>query len=269
MDQARIEQLLRMAHEIETLEAEAAMRPDFTSVAKPAMFTDDEIVDIDAAAASLSFAREVERRRLLQKASASEAAKGRRWRATVAGAAVLLLGAIAFRQVSPLSGTPRAWTSPLASARGGATSAAADVIGGAAAAASELSCASALPTFGSRIIAMALDSDSECSCSQTVLHRWDSPDAIDSVSRAELLRIGLESSCVTEPQRILVVVVSGPVEDLPASDEAIAALARCVDQTAQDDGVGYLGQDEADYAASAISCLGGGLTVHTVSMLNR
>ena len=56
---------------------------------------------------------ERERRRRIRLEAEKDVARGRRWRATVAGAAVLLLGAIAFRQVSPLSGTPRAWTSQI------------------------------------------------------------------------------------------------------------------------------------------------------------
>lgn len=264
MDKARIEQLLRMAHEIETLEAEAAMRPDFSSASSVPSFD-----DVDGAVESLSFTRAAERREQMRREAARDAAKGRRWRGVVAGAAVLLLAAVAFRQVAPLGETPKAWTTPVAVGGGASEGGIVDLIERRPDLSSDVSCASVVPAFGSRIIAMALDSDSECSCSQTVFHRWDSPEAIESVTRADLLRIGFESSCVTEPQRILVVAVSGPIDDLPASDEAIAALAHCVDLTAQDDGVGYLGQDEADYAASAMSCIGRGLTVHTVTLLTR
>lgn len=122
----------------------------------------------------------------------------------------------------------------------------------------------------SRIIAFSLDSDSHCACSQTVLHAWTGGRSISEVTRAELLELGLETSCITTPDRIMVVAVSGPVDDLPTTDEQVVELARCVDLNPSDDGlIEYLGHDEGKYAAAAMSCLTSGLQVEVVTLLSK
>ena len=122
----------------------------------------------------------------------------------------------------------------------------------------------------SRIIAFSLDSDSYCACSQTVLHAWTGGRGLSEVTRAELLELGFETSCITTPDRIMVVAVSGPVDELPTTDEQVIELARCVDLNPSDDGlIEYLGHDEGKYAAAAMSCLASGLQVKVVTLLAR
>jgi hypothetical protein len=286
MDRERIETLLRMAHEIERLESEAAMRPDFAGEGRGAA---SDPADLDHAAGTFSFARAVANREAEQASRSAGRRMRRGWRLAVGVTAAAMLGLIGLQMLVPLGGIgPN--VSPMTTAAGRASGRAA---GPAAVRVEPLSVAMAgmgevvpaavacevepprgtvvahEPGFGSRIIAVALDADSSCRCSQTVLHRWESHQQIAAVTRADLLRIGFESACVAEPERILVLAVSGPMDELPESDEAIAALAHCVALAEVDEDAGVLGQDEADYAAAAMSCLTRGLVVQAATLLNR
>jgi hypothetical protein len=126
---------------------------------------------------------------------------------------------------------------------------------------------------GSRIITFSLDSSSDCRCSKSVLRDWDahaSAGAFTEVSRSELLRLGFESSCISEPDRVMVVSVTGPIDELPTSDEDIAALVSCVDpNSSTDEEIGYLGHDEVDYKSAAMQCLSHGLKVEVATLLAR
>ncbi|MCX5688564.1 MAG: hypothetical protein NTV94_02005 [Planctomycetota bacterium] len=233
MDRERIEQLLKMAREIEQLESQAAMRLD------PVASTPSSEAPWSDAQAPLSFVQARKDQVKAMKAARREQAAAGRWRRVVSAAAVLLLGGFALQTFLPLLRTPVLTQGPIASK----TDVKAPLNDGAAAlplqvasliAVSEAPvaadpCTVPSPSFGSRIIAMVLDAENNCHCSQTVLHEWDSSRSVTEMTRADLLRIGFESSCISEPERILVVAVSGPVEDLPESDEDIAALANCVD----------------------------------------
>jgi hypothetical protein len=280
MDRERIETLLRMAHEIERLESEAAMRPDF---ARDGRGPASSPPDVDHVAGTFSFARAVADRESLHASLRAEHRGRRGWRITVGVTAAAMVGLIGLQTLLPLGSiapTPQPLTTagssslkiePM-SASMTAVAAAGDAVPSAVACEVEPARSTVVahePGFGSRIIAVALDADSSCRCSQTVLHRWDTHQQIASVSRADLLRIGFESACVAEPERILVVAVSGPVDQLPDSDEAIAALAHCVAMAEEGDDVGVLGQDEADYAAAAMACITRGLVVQAATLFNR
>lgn len=282
MDRDRIEQLLRMAHEIERLESEAAMRPDFARDGARDGRGGAAPTDLDHAAGTFSFAR-AQADRAAAIAAPHAARRGRRaWRLAVGLTAAAMLGLIGLQTLLPLrvvvpTPAPLATATdapgamrlqPVLASAGGAG----DVIPAAVACETEPPRGTVMahePGFGSRIIAVALDADSSCRCSQTVLHRWETHQQVAAVTRADLLRIGFESACVAEPERILVVAVSGPVDQLPESEEAIAALAHCVAMAEVDEDAGVLGQDEADYAAAAMSCLTRGLVVQAATLLNR
>lgn len=281
MDRERIEQLLKMAHEIEQLESQAAMRID--AEAGPAV---DQRPWSDSHT-PLSFVQARRDQVKAMKAAQREQAAAGRWRRVVSAAAVLLLGGLALQAVLPLLRAPVLTPGPVASTAnenpvvpplpGGSSERAlvpvmevASVMPVFESPAATEPCADPAPSFGSRIIAMVLDAENNCHCSQTVLHHWDGSQPVNELTRADLLRIGFESSCITEPERILVVAVSGPVDNLPESDEDIAALANCVDLGSSDeDGIGYLGHDEVKYAAAAMSCIAHGLTVETATLLTR
>lgn len=130
----------------------------------------------------------------------------------------------------------------------------------------------ATPEVASRIITFSLDSTSDCRCSQTVLTSWDahaSAGRLTEVSRSELLRLGFESSCISEPDRVMVMAVTGPIDELPTSDEDIAALVSCVDPSRSDEEIGYLCHDEVDYKSAAMQCLAHGLKVEVASLMAR
>jgi hypothetical protein len=274
MDRERIEQLLKMAHEIEQLESQAAMRLDPVANAPS---TQDPWSD---AQEPLSFVQARKDQVKAMKAARREQAAAGRWRRVVTAAAVLLLGGFALQTFLPLLRTPVITPGPIA-AKAGAKAPeleqpaalplqVASIVPVAETLSVADPCTDPAPSFGSRIIAMVLDAENNCHCSQTVLHEWDSSRSVGELTRADLLRIGFESSCITEPERILVVAVSGPMGDLPESDEDIAALASCVDLgSAEEDGIGYLGHDEVKYAAAAMSCIAHGLTVETATLLTR
>ena len=284
MDRERIEQLVRMAHEIEQLEAQAAMRldPSASRVESPWSESDE----------AFSFAGAVEARAREAREELRQQRRAGRWRRVVVGAAVVLLGTMALQLFGPWralplprSGTPvaSAGTTPSVTAtpdsRGSGIPTSGPpgdgtVIVTAGPSLSVLGanepCDPLQPGFGSRIIAMVLDGENDCRCSQTVLHQWDGSVPVSEISRADLLRIGFEAACMSEPTRILVVAVSGPVDELPETDEDIAALAHCVDiGPTEDDDIGYLGHDEVKYAAAAMACIARGLTVETATLLTR
>ena len=274
MDRERIEQLLKMAHEIEQLESQAAMRLD------PAASASVDQGPWSDSQAPLSFVQARKDQVKAMKAAQREQAAAGRWRRVVTAAAALLLGGIALQTFLPLMNTPVITPGPVASATPEKTPAGdqalvpvreiASMVPVSQSPAAAEPCPDVPPSFGSRIIAMVLDAENNCHCSQTVLHHWDGSQPVNELTRADLLRIGFESSCITEPERILVVAVSGPVGDLPESDEDIAALANCVDLgSTEDDGIGYLGHDEVKYAAAAMSCIARGLTVETATLLTR
>lgn len=279
MDRERIETLLRMAHEIERLESEAAMRPDFAREGRGGASSSDHGHASDA----FSFARAASERSADLAASHASHRGRRAWRLVVGFTAAAMLGLIGLQTLMSLRAVDQTTPGTLATTAGepaamqlqpvlAAAGAAGEGIPVAVACENEPPRSSVVahePAFGSRIIAVALDADSSCRCSQTVLHHWDTHQQIASVTRADLLRIGFESACVAEPERILVVAVSGPVDQLPDSDEAIAALAHCVSMAEEDEDVGVLGQDEADYAAAAMSCITRGLVVQAATLLNR
>lgn len=125
--------------------------------------------------------------------------------------------------------------------------------------------------FASMVYAITLEQDTGCSSRRRVFHQFAQGDSADAVSRAELLRVGFENSGIASPDRILVLVVSGPVEMIGHMDDEVAQLASCIDMRNADpettELVGELGHDEAKYAAAAKTCLTEGLAVEAATLL--
>jgi hypothetical protein len=268
MDRERIEHLLKMAHELEVLEASAGDAEAIRNL---------EMASLEEVPLPFSFAEAAARRE--QERKDAEYSSGRIWRRIVNTAAVLLLGGIAWSVVQPLVAGPIVRHTPVVIVprqpgkidNGVSTRVVAAGYSPAAVAECvpvQAGIVAGIEGFASRIISFALDSESGCRCSQTVIHEWDDRP-VGSVTRAELLRIGYESACISDPDRILVVAISGPVGDLPDSDDALLAVASCVDLPSNDDDIGYLGHDEAKYTAAAMSCLARGLKVETATLMTR
>ncbi len=124
----------------------------------------------------------------------------------------------------------------------------------------------------SLVMSVSLDESTNCRCTQTVLHQWSDDRPLQSISRDEMLRVGLESSCLPSPDRMLIIVVSGPLDQLPRSVQAQLQLASCVDLTDEDDpdiddlDLDDFSHDEGKYAAYAQICLGEGLSVEAVAL---
>jgi len=92
---------------------------------------------------------------------------------------------------------------------------------------------------------------------------------MSDVSRSELLTLGFESSCITTPDRIMVVSVTGLVDQLPGSDEEMAAMALCVDDVPADADIGELGHDEVKYKSALMACISYGLKVEVATLLAK
>ncbi|MBX3408623.1 MAG: hypothetical protein KF859_01905 [Phycisphaeraceae bacterium] len=124
----------------------------------------------------------------------------------------------------------------------------------------------------SLVMAVSLDESTNCRCTQTVIHQWSDDRSLQSVGRDEVLRVGLESSCLPSPDRMLVLVVSGPIDQLPRTPEAQLQLASCIDLTDEDDpyiddlDLDDFSHDEGKYAAYAQICLGNGVSIEAVTL---
>lgn len=133
-------------------------------------------------------------------------------------------------------------------------------------------CESAGAGMASMVFAIARDMETDCGDRQHVIRKF-APGPLGSMSRAELLRLGYEASGFSTPDRILVVSVSGPVEELPHTQAEAEALIACMDLSKTDPEtsqlVGALGHDEAKYAAAARSCLSDGVLVEAATLMGR
>lgn len=226
--------------------------------------------------------------------------RGGWWRGMVATAAVLLLGGYLIRLAAPLmsgggSGAGRVAVVPRLSnggGGGGEVGAVAGVggagmggadrfeeagreqaIGGGLAggegAAGEGVGSEGFNGIGSRILVLSLDRENDCRCAQSLLVVREPGQAMGEVTRAELLALGFESSCLATPDRIMVVSVTGLMDELPTSDAEMAAMALCVDDVPADADIGELGHDEVKYKSALMACISYGLKVEVATLLAK
>lgn len=137
---------------------------------------------------------------------------------------------------------------------------------------SEYACSTHMSEIASVVFAISRDMDTDCGDRQAVVQSL-ALGPTGSISRADLLRLGIEAAGFVSPDRLLVVSVSGPVEALPHTVSEAEALIACMDLSHADpetaEIVGELGHDEAKYAAAARACLSDGVLVEAATFMGR
>lgn len=126
--------------------------------------------------------------------------------------------------------------------------------------------------IASVVFAIARDVEAGCGDRQHIIQAF-TPGPNGRLGRAELLRMGYEATGFSTPDRLLVVSVSGPVDQLPHTPSEAEALLACMDLSKSDPEtaaiVGELGHDEAKYAAAARACLSDGVLVEAATLMGR
>jgi hypothetical protein len=108
---------------------------------------------------------------------------------------------------------------------------------------------------GSVVLAVFHDADDRCTCVQLKDHEWGTGRSLAEVGRGELLRTAMAGGCQDNPDRLLVIAVSGPKDLLPQNTAEAEVLATCVAEN------GRCGDDSYCYASNAMSYLAPGVTV--------
>ncbi|MBS0198337.1 MAG: hypothetical protein JSR77_16410 [Planctomycetes bacterium] len=295
MTPEHIQRLVRMAEEIEALERSAGESVFDRSSGHPAQFR------LPDPPAPIPFSTKLNTPHTL----ATHAGSRRVWSRWVAAASIALIGAMGWQALQPaytslrskpriitqrpatLPGTPDVTISEVPSKqigmdRGIEATAPADSAGPAVVAtaqapavlpAEEPGCDSAEPLFATVVIAVALDADSGCRAHHKVIHQFPGWASAESIHRSDLLRVGLESLPFSSPDGILVVSITGPVEDLPHTEQEAELKLACTDMRRLDPVtnalVGEFGHDEAKYAAAMQSCVADNLTVEAATMMGN
>jgi hypothetical protein len=112
---------------------------------------------------------------------------------------------------------------------------------------------------GSVLLAVFHDADDRCSCVQ-LRDDFAKGRKLTEVGGGELLRTAISTACHENPQKVLVIAVSGPKDMLPKSTAEAEVLATCVSE------YGRCGDDSICYANNAAAYLGPGMTVVAESM---
>ncbi|MEE8170541.1 MAG: hypothetical protein V3T70_08340 [Phycisphaerae bacterium] len=98
----------------------------------------------------------------------------------------------------------------------------------------------------------------ECECVNLRSHAWDRGRRLNDVEPDELIHVGLGQSCSSAVERMLVLALSGPPEQLPSSPAEAEQLVACLgDGPSMDSSSG----DASSFAKHAQSCVPEGVTV--------
>jgi len=112
---------------------------------------------------------------------------------------------------------------------------------------------------GSVLLAIFHDADDRCSCVQL---RSDALKGrkVSEMGGGELLRTAIATACHENPEKVLVLAMSGPRDVLPRSTAEGEVLAACITEN------GRCGDDSICYASSAQAYLPAGVTVVAETM---
>ncbi len=289
MTPEQLQRLVRMAEEIEALERSAVEGTSEASTEQSGRFR------LPDPPAPIPFSTKLNTPHTL----ATHAGSRRVWSRWVAAASVALIGTIGWQALQPayislrskpriiaqrpaaLNGTAGVTPSqePVA-VRGVEAVAPAEVTAPVMVAtaqtpsmpvAEQPECNTTEPLFATVVIAVALDADSGCRAHHKVIHQFPGWASAESIHRSDLLRVGLESLPFSSPDGILVVSITGPVEDLPHTEQEAELKLACTDMRRLDPVtnalVGEFGHDEAKYAAAMQSCVADNLTVEAATMM--
>jgi hypothetical protein len=107
---------------------------------------------------------------------------------------------------------------------------------------------------GSVILAVFHDADDRCSCVQLRSDALKGRKLTD-MGGGELLRTAIATACHENPEKVLVLAMSGPRDVLPRSTAEAEVLAACISEN------GRCGDDSICYASNAQAYLPAGVTV--------
>ncbi len=113
------------------------------------------------------------------------------------------------------------------------------------------------------ILTISQDADGRCRCVTSVSHQLAAGQSVGDLPSTELLGVGLQRLCETNPERVLVLGLSGPRELLPQSKAEAERLASCLDR-----GPGECHEDPTCFASSALACVSPSVNIvaETVAM---
>jgi hypothetical protein len=113
---------------------------------------------------------------------------------------------------------------------------------------------------GSVLLAVFHDADDRCTCVQLRQDAFAKGRKLTEVGGSELLRTAIAGACHENPEKVLVIAVSGAKEMLPKTTAEAEMLATCVSE------YGRCGDDSICYANNAASYFPAGMTVVAESM---
>jgi hypothetical protein len=111
------------------------------------------------------------------------------------------------------------------------------------------------------LMAVFRDADDRCTCVQVRPQDWGEGRRLSEVTRAEILRAAISGACHTNPERVLVIAMSGPAGSLPRSTAEAEILAACMTE-----GPASCDDDTLCFASNAMAFLPPGVTVLAESM---
>lgn len=95
--------------------------------------------------------------------------------------------------------------------------------------------------------------DGECRCLHVERPPLVAQKPLEAIRPSELLAMGLESACAATVERLIVLGISGPAEELPTTKDEAEVVAACLDAAGS--------EDPSLMARQAESCLPAGVTV--------
>ncbi len=117
------------------------------------------------------------------------------------------------------------------------------------------------PPRESVILAIVEDEPGKVRCVQWTDHDWGKGRHLADVDSGELLTMSTALSCDENPARVVVVGLEGPPDSLPRGQGAMNLLAECILQSPA-----ACPSDSSSYRASAVQCLPGDLHVKVESL---
>jgi hypothetical protein len=177
------------------------------------------------------------------------------WRWFAAAAALVAVGVIVFspRPASlsrPIAAGTHEQTSPMSGSSNPSLPESSHVATSRSAAVAMPVRQASRPGDATVILTISQDADGRCRCVTSVTHQLAAGQSVGDLPSTELLGVGLQRLCETNPDRVLVLGISGPRELLPQSKAEAERFASCLDR-----GPGECDEDPTCFASSALACV--------------